>query len=89
MDTVAGREPAYGGYCKVLQVARAKSAFLQACYHGGHTWLKGARVTRWGRIPEITAWSENPLDRKKNGWHQPAALFSGIVAGKLAENSES
>lgn len=45
-------------------------------------WRK--RAVAWER----TAWSEDPLGYKKNGWCQCAALFPGTGAGTLAEDSE-
>ena len=52
-------------------------------------WLKGTQVVKWGRIPAVTAWSEDPMGCKKNGRHLSAARFPGMGVWKLAENSES
>lgn len=38
-----------------------------------------------GRIPGVTAWSEDPWGPKKNGW----CLSAGTGVWKLAENNES
>ena len=59
----------------------AKSELLEACYHGGHAWLKGAHAAKWGGVP---ARSKDPRGPKKNGWCHPAALFPRIIARKPA-----
>lgn len=45
-----------------------KSEILEVFYHGGYVWLKGAQVLKQGRVPAVTASSEDPLGHKKNGW---------------------
>ena len=37
-----------------------KPELSEVCYSGGHAWLKGAQVAKWGRIPDVTAWSQDP-----------------------------
>ena len=39
----------------------AKSELLAVYYSGRCAWLKGAQVAKWGGIPGMTSWSEDPL----------------------------
>lgn len=39
---------------------------LEVCYSGGCAWLKGAQAVKWGGIPGVTPWFEDPLGHKKN-----------------------
>lgn len=43
-----------------------KSDHLKVQYHEGCAWLKGAQVVKWGGIPGVTPWFEDPLGHKKN-----------------------
>ena len=53
---------------KCYKEQNTKSELLEVCHSGGCAWLTGAQVAKWGRIPGVTAWSDDPLGCKDK-WH--------------------
>ena len=59
---------------KCYKEQNTKSELLEVCHSGGCAWLTGAQVAKWGRIPGVTAWSDDPLGCKDK-WHQRAVVL--------------
>ena len=52
---------------RIYKQRSTKSELSEVCCSGGRAWPTGAQLVKWGRIPGVTLWSDNPLGHIRMG----------------------